>query len=466
MKKVIILITMLITLVGINAFNGVYASVEVNSLFNQDGAVNARMASAIMNEVNNNSNDVIEINLFPIIGSVNQNVNSLSRLTWRLVMVSEDALTFYATQPYRNSIWGQTPVDYEASILRQNMNTDWELFSGYLNVGEHIVLSGLNDYIFVPSRLVLENEWGMNTNALRVFDRNNFSRDAWLATTTNTNVSGVRDNGNINNIGAHQEHSVRPAINISIDSLEQAIQSNKWLSVDFGLRYQHAGHTQYQYITVVEGSNVFNLFISDEGLDSFRYGAEIERNERVWSNTDGTVVNYWVSYDIVGLHGSATDQIRNADMNEPWYYNIDFYGDVEIYIFGDYRSGSHEFQKEYLLTVGAGMRLVVQMFGMDGHADLHLVDAEVETKILSLEMDLFDLIFVFAGFEECDQEVDTGTCDDYDCDYYDCEGDEREFSTRDLILLGFAGIGAIAVLMLLFGFLGKVFGSKNKKRRR
>ena len=253
MKKLLMSLTLVVGVVALtlgavfvpkNTTTTVSATtVNSMSLFNFTG-INSVQANNILLASRANINNSPAFRLFPTVDTHSPDVTSLANLYWRIVDISFSYITFWATTPYRDSEFRSlngVHQDYANSRLRTNLLNDWIVMTNRLDgINRHVVPhAGVqNDRIWIPSEEEVRNggTWGFGGNSQRMTNPHAFRTTSWLRSaeefemtdgTPSTRARTVGNSGSISSTtltGPTWTSAVRPALNISIASLEAATE--------------------------------------------------------------------------------------------------------------------------------------------------------------------------------------------------------------------------------------------------
>ncbi|MCL2846384.1 MAG: InlB B-repeat-containing protein [Firmicutes bacterium] len=204
--------------------------VSPHPLFRADGTINDMVAHHASNYVDAVERDV-RFRLFPDVGT--GNTLALSQSTWRIVDVTPNHVTFWASESYRTSAFHATSNVYSGSAVRTAVTTDFAPIANIPGLTQHLVPLGTTAHNGVAADLAwlpAENEIRHLTNRQRAFHTDFPTGSAWLrsATPTATWAWFVDAAGEIQNNsagGITLSHNVRPAIRISRQTIHQAATS-------------------------------------------------------------------------------------------------------------------------------------------------------------------------------------------------------------------------------------------------
>ena len=220
------------------ANNTVYANNDVvfttrGSLFQTTGELSALRAQQILDAIGDLSNEdnVIDretpFRLFPTVAT--NYARELSQSQWRIVDVDGDNVTMFATQPYRSSYFNvdlEPNITYGTSTLRHNLVGDWNVLASAIpRVNDHVNRYGgsanganANDRIWIPCFEANNVIWHFNSHlgANQLWWARGFLND--------THALTVDTAGYSHGHAMTDELGVRPALHISLESLESAVE--------------------------------------------------------------------------------------------------------------------------------------------------------------------------------------------------------------------------------------------------
>jgi len=213
------------------------------SLFRADGTINDNV-SHIVEEMVNTQDRVDRIRMFPTTGAAGSATHSLSNLTWRILDITDNYVTFWATEAYRNVVFG-TSNDWSTSGARTQLISDFAPILAHHGFNNHLYPlnttshNGVaSDLIWLPAenevRHVGENQRAFNpapiiggqwnvTGDIADAPRADWSNLAWMRSAGDSGWAWYVDAaGELHNNsagGVSLNHAMRPAVRVARQSI-------------------------------------------------------------------------------------------------------------------------------------------------------------------------------------------------------------------------------------------------------
>ncbi|MCL2556803.1 MAG: hypothetical protein FWE03_07320 [Firmicutes bacterium] len=224
------------------------------SLFMANGNIHVGQAQNILYAIRNRQSidRETEFRLFPLVHDRGEAVANLSRLSFRIMSVTNDRITFWASSAYRNSVYNSTLYDpetgapstwndggvpplYSESELRTNLLADFTALSSAVpHLTSHVMTQNTNihgarpsDRIWIPSSQEMGiNGWRLTAEDIS-FEGGEFGSSIWARNISSTfpqQVVVYVEAGTLTSGGAQLSRGVRPALHISLESLINAVE--------------------------------------------------------------------------------------------------------------------------------------------------------------------------------------------------------------------------------------------------